>query len=408
MTQGTQTFLFADLESSTRLWEEYPQAMPRAIERHDEILRAAVEGARGRVVKTTGDGLMAAFNSAGDAVSAALVAQRGLLGESWPGTAPLRARIGLHSGEAHGRDGDYFGPPVYRAARIMAAGHGGQVLLSELTAELARAGGLPSGADLLDLGEHRLKDLLEPERIFQLAHPQLPSELPPLASLGRRPHNLPVQYSELIGRGDELVGLREQLDSAGVRLLTLTGPGGIGKTRLALAAAAEQMDRFRDGVVFIDLSGTREREQALAAMVRAAGVVGQADVPPLELLRRELSSRQQLLLLDNFEQVMAAADVVAELLRHCPGLKILVTSREALRVRGERLFPVSPLGLPAQDGGTPSAAAIGGHEAVRLFVERAQAARPDFALMTRTPRLCSRSVSASTDCRSPSSWPQPG
>jgi predicted ATPase/class 3 adenylate cyclase len=377
---GTLTFLFADLESSTRLWEQFPDAMKAAMERHDAILRASVEDARGSVIKTTGDGLMAGFPSACDAVLAALTAQQGLAAEQWAETGPLRARIGLHSGEAQAREGDYFGPPVYRAARIMSAAHGGQVLLSGLTATLAREGGLPAGATLRDLGEHRLKDLLQPEHILQLAHPDLPAEFPPLTTLARHPHNLPIQASELIGREDEQRAIRDHIESGTVRLLTLTGPGGIGKTRLALQAAADQVDRFADGVFFIDLSGARDTETALAAIVRTVGLKAAGDARLEDVLKEQLRGQRLLLVLDNFEQVMAAADAVADLLQHCAGLKVLVTSREALRVRGEQLFPVAPLALPEPAAGRLSAASVVGYEAVRLFVDRAQAARPDFAL----------------------------
>ncbi len=376
---ATLTFLFADLESSTRLWEQFPDAMKAAMERHDAILRGAVEGANGHVVKTTGDGLMAVFSSACDAVEAALEVQRGLLGEPWAETGPLRARIGLHSGEAQARGGDYFGPPVNRAARIMSAAHAGQVLLSGATAALAREGGLPAGAGLRDVGEHRLKDLLQPEHIFQLEHPDLPRGFGPLTTLGRRPNNLPVQASELVGREEELRQIRERLESPAVRLLTLTGPGGIGKTRLALQAAADQLDRFADGVFFVDLSAARDTEAALAEIVRTVGLAASAGTPLEDVLRQQLRDRELLLVLDNFEQVISAADEIADLINHAPRLKLLVTSREALRVRSEQLLPVAPLALPAA-GGRTSAEEVGAYEAVRLFVERARAARPDFAL----------------------------
>jgi class 3 adenylate cyclase len=239
------TFVFADLESSTRLWERYPEAMEGAMERHDAILQAAVEHAGGRVLKITGDGLMAVFSSPSDGTAACLEAQRSLGDEQWRETGPLRVRMGIHVGEAQRRAGDFFGPAVNRAARIMAAAHGGQVLLSEPAAELAEER-LPAEAGLRDLGEHRLKDLSRPERLFQLVHPALARDFPPLATLSQRPNNLPTQTSEFLGREAQLATLRDLLDAEGVRLLTLTGPGGIGKTRLALQAAADQIDRFED------------------------------------------------------------------------------------------------------------------------------------------------------------------
>jgi len=371
------TFVFADLESSTRLWERFPDAMKGAIERHDEILRGAVNGAGGRVVKITGDGLMAVFSSAWDAVAASLKAQSALQAEAWGETGPLRVRMGIHVGEAQQRAGDFYGLPVNRTARIMAAAHGGQVLLSANAARLAQSR-LPAKAALRDLGEHRLKDLAEPEHIFQLTHPALRSDLPPLATLSERPNNLATQTSEFLGREIQLSAIRDLLDADGVRLLTLTGPGGIGKTRLALQAAANQIDRFEHGVYFVDLSSVRDRDAVFQAVLRAVAVSATTDEPPLQVLKHELRARQLLLLLDNFEQVVEAADGVAELLRHCPELKALVTSREALRVRGEHLLTVPPLALPA--AGERASDLLAGYEAVRLFAERAREAQPRFAL----------------------------
>jgi predicted ATPase/class 3 adenylate cyclase len=373
------TFVFTDLESSTRLWERAPDAMKVAMERHDSILRGAVEDADGRVVKITGDGLMAVFSSAPDGVKACLEAQQALQAEAWGETGPLRVRMGLHVGEAQPRAGDFYGPPVNRAARIMAAAHGGQVLLSALAAELAEER-LPAGAGLRDLGDHRLKDLFQPEHIFQLVHPRLPSEFPPLATLSDRPNNLPTQTSEFLGREAQLSVIRDLLDTAGVRLLTLTGPGGIGKTRLALQAAADQVDRFEDGVYFVDLSGVRDPDAAFEAIIRALGLTASSGERPLEVLNQQLPSRHMLLLLDNFEQVMDAADGVAELLQHCADLKVLVTSREALRVRGEHLLAVPPLSLPDSPAAQTSADVVAASEAVRLFIERAREAQPSFAL----------------------------
>jgi predicted ATPase/class 3 adenylate cyclase len=375
----TLTFLFTDLESSTRLWEQFPDAMKAAVERHDAILREAVDRAQGRVVKVTGDGLMAVFSSASDGVRACLEGQRSLQAEAWGETGPLRVRMGLHAGEAQARAGDFYGPPVNRAARIMAAAHGGQVLLSALAAELAQEQ-LPRQAGLRDLGDHRLKDLFQPERIFQLVHPGLPSDFAPLATLSQRPNNLPTQTSEFLGREVQLGAIRDLLDTAGVRLLTLTGPGGIGKTRLALQAAADQIDRFADGVYFVDLSPVREPEAAFEAVVRATGLTGRGGERPLEVLERELRTRHVLLVLDNFEQVMDAADGVAELLQQCSELTVLVTSREALRVRGEHLLGVAPLSLPDRSATRTPADVLAESEAVRLFVERARAAQPTFAL----------------------------
>ncbi|HET7519421.1 MAG TPA: adenylate/guanylate cyclase domain-containing protein [Actinomycetes bacterium] len=376
---GTHTFLFTDLEGSTRLWERFPQAMKRALERHDSILLTAVTAAGGQVVKTTGDGLMAVFGSAADAVRACLAAQRGLVEESWRETGALRVRMGLHSGEAQLRGDDYFGPAVIRSARIMAVGHGGQVLLSAASAALV-ADQLPDGAALLELGAHRLKDLGRPEQLFQLVHPAIPHDFPPLATPDRRPNNLPTQASTFIGRDTELREIRARIERESVRLLTLTGPGGTGKTRLALRVAADEIDRFDHGVFFIDLSPMRDTQAVLASMARTIGLTETGDQSLQAELERQLHHQRVLLILDNFEQVMAAAPTAAELLSGCPRLKLLVTSREALHVRGEHLYAVPPLSLPVAGRERFAAADLAGYEAVQLFVERAQAVRPDFRL----------------------------
>jgi predicted ATPase/class 3 adenylate cyclase len=376
---GTLTFLFTDLEGSARLWERFPQPMKRALERHDSILLTAVTAAGGQVVKMTGDGLMAVFGSAAEAVRACLAAQRGLVEEPWPETGVLRVRMGLHSGEAQRRGDDYFGPAVIRSARIMAVGHGGQVLLSGASAALV-ADQLPDGAALVDLGAHRLKDLGRPEELFQLVHPALPQDFPALAAPDRRPNNLPTQTSTFIGREIELREIRARIERESVRLLTLTGPGGTGKTRLALRVAADEIDRFDHGVFFIDLSAIRDTQAVLASIARTVGLTETADRSLLAELKRQLHHQRILLVLDNFEQVMEAASTAVELLSGCPRLKLLVTSREALHVRGEQLYAVPPLSLPQAAGERPNAADLAGYEAVQLFVERAQAVKPDFRL----------------------------
>ena len=380
-TDGSQliTFVFADLESSTRLWETVPDAMAAALERHDVILNGAVKSSNGRVLKGTGDGIMAVFSSAPHAVKACLEAQQRLQDEPWRETGPLRTRMGIHTGEPQARGGDYFGPPVNRAARIMAAAHGGQVLLSTVAAGLARDR-LPDDASLRDLGEQRLKDLLQSERIFQLVHPRVQVEFPPLRSLDRRPNNLPIQLSEFLGRDAELNEIHRLLADPGLRLLTLAGPGGIGKTRLALQAAADLIDRFDGGLYFVDLSPVRQAEAAFDSIVRAVGLTGAGQGQPLDVLREALATREVLLLLDNFEQVMDAADGVADLLHVCSKLKVLVTSREALRLRGERLFQVPSLSLPPEGSPPQRAESVAGYEAVRLFLQRAREVHPDFAL----------------------------
>jgi predicted ATPase/class 3 adenylate cyclase len=373
------TFLFTDVEGSTRLWEQHPQLMRSALARHEVILRSAIGESHGEVVKATGDGMMAVFGAPIDAVTAGVAAQQALIAEPWPETCEIRVRMGIHTGDAEARGGDYFGPAVNRTARIMSAGHGSQILLSDSTAAIVD-GRLPDGARLRDLGEHRLKDLGRPARLFQLGQPGLPAEFPALSTLDNRPNNLPTETSAFVGRDAELEALRERLDDINVRLLTLTGPGGTGKTRLAIRAAADQVDRFTDGVYFVDLITATDSEAVLGLMATAVGVADAAEQSPLDALRRRLRGQQVLLVLDNFEQVTVAAPTLVALLAECPGLKILVTSRQALRVRGENVVSVPPLSLPGARAGALSADQVSQFEAIQLFVERARGVRSDFRL----------------------------
>ena len=374
-----RTFLFTDVEGSTRLWEQYPAAMRAALERHDRILRDAIGGSEGEVVKSTGDGMMAVFDAPGAAVDATITAQQALFAEPWPDMCAIRVRMGVHSGAAEARGGDFFGPAINRTARIMAAGHGGQVLVSGAIADVVRDR-LPAGATLRDLGEHRLKDLGRAEHLYQLTHPALPDEFPPLATLDVRPNNLPTQTSAFVGRDGELQAIRQRLDDASSRLITLTGPGGTGKTRLALRAAADQIDRFTDGVFFVDLVPATDADSVIALIAAAIGLGDTSNRSPIEELRRRLRAQETLLVLDNFEQVMVAAPVLVDLLEDSPGLKVLVTSREALRVRGEQVVPVPPLSLPDATRGASKAVELSQFEAIQLFVERARSVRGDFAL----------------------------
>jgi class 3 adenylate cyclase len=250
---GTVTFLFTDIEGSTRMWEGHPQAMQGALARHDEILRRLIQDRGGYVFKTVGDAFCCAFSTAPDALETALAVQRALSGEEWEATGPLRVRMALHTGAAEERDGDYFGLPVNRVARLLSAAHGGQVLLSLPTQELVRDQ-LPAGASLEDLGGRHLKDLFRPERVFQLRAPALPSEFPPLKTLESLPNNLTAQPTPLVGREREVSEIAERVKSKEVRLLTLTGPGGMGKTRLALQAGADLLEEFFDGVFFVALA----------------------------------------------------------------------------------------------------------------------------------------------------------
>ncbi len=378
LPSGTVTFLFTDVEGSTRLWQEHPAAMGAAIARHDALLHTVVEAQGGYVFKTMGDAVCAAFASAGAAAGAAVAAQRALAGESWGETGPLRVRMALHCGEVEVRGGDYFGPPLNRVARLLAAGHGGQILLSQSTHGLVR-GALPKGVFPWDLGEHRLRDLLEPERVYQLIVPDLESDFPPLRTLDARPNNLPLQPTPLVGREREVAATVAALRRPEVRLLTLTGPGGMGKTRLALQAAAELSEDFADGVFFVALANVTDAKLVPAAVAEVLGVREEGTRPVQERLVDELASKHVLLLLDNFEQLATAAAVVTTWLAAAPRLKLLVTSRVALRLRAEHEQRVPPLGLPVR-GAATAPDQLNQYEAVRLFIARAQAVRADFAV----------------------------
>ncbi len=377
----TLTFLFTDIEGSTGLWEQFPDAMPASLAQHDRILRNAVEHAGGRVIKTTGDGIMAVFGGAGDGLVASLHAQLGLQRESWSVTGPLRVRMGLHVGEAEveGDGEDYHGPAVNRAARIMASGHGGQALLSAATAALV-IDRLPAGASLRDLGEHHLKDLSRPERVYELCHPDLSVVSRPLRTEDRPARALPADPSAFVGRQSEREQLAALLIDPDVRLLTLVGPGGIGKTRLALRVARDVERSFEAGAVFVDLSAARDVSDVLIAIGRAVDQTDASAVSQVDELAAAIGAQRFLLILDNLEQVTSAASTLAGLLAACAGLHLLVTSREALRVRGERRFAVGPLGLPDLSRGGSSIADVMASEAVQLFVERARAIRPDFVI----------------------------
>lgn len=375
---GTVTFLFTDIEGSTRLWEEDPDAMRRALIRHDALAEQYVESYGGSVVRPRGEGdsRFAVFSRATDAVGAACSLQQALFAESWPTPAPLRVRIALHVGEAEVREGDYYGSAVNRCARLRAAAHGGQTLLSLATAELVRDA-LPAGAEMRDLGEHRLKDLARPERIFQLVIPNVPAEFPPLKTLESHPHNLPIQRTPLVGREREVATVRDLLRDPAVRLVTLTGPGGTGKTRLALQVAAEILDEFVSGVYFVALAEMSDFGLVAPTIAQTLGVQETGNQRLVDSLKDYLRDKQMLLVLDNFEQVVSAAPLVTELLAAAPQLKVLVTSREVLHVYGEHEFPVPPLALPDLKH-LPPVEVLSHYAAVELFIQRALAVKPDF------------------------------
>jgi predicted ATPase/class 3 adenylate cyclase len=375
---GTVTFLFTDIEGSTKMWERSPEAMQVALARHDEILREAIEAHGGYVFKTVGDAFCAAFSTAPDALEAALSAQKALLGEAWEETGPLRVRMALHTGAAELRGDDYFGVPLNRVARLLSAGHGSQVLLSVATQQLVRDQ-LPAGTQLRDLGERRLKDLFRPEHIFQLMASDLPAEFPPLRTLDTRLNNLPAQPTPLIGREREVADVCERVRSSEVRLLTLTGSGGAGKTRVGLQAAAELLEEYEDGVLFVSLAAITDPTLVAATVAGTLGVKEADGEPLLEILKDYLREKKLLLILDNFEQVLEGAQLVGLLLAACPALKVLATSRIPLGLYGEKEYLVPPLSLPDPER-LPSLECLTRYGAVRLFVERAQAAKADFTL----------------------------
>ncbi len=374
------TFLFTDIERSSQLWEMHPQTMGRALAQHDALMRLAVESAGGQVFKTMGDAFCVAFDRPIDAVAAAVAAQRQLASAAWEETGPLRVRMAVHGGDVERRDGDYFGPTLNRVARVLSAGHGGQVLLSGVVAESVR-GLLPEGVSLRDLGERRLKDLSRPEHIFQCVASGLNSEFPPLRSLEVMPNNLPAQVTRFIGRARELADLKRLLGQG--LLLTLTGPGGSGKTRLSLQAAAEVLDAFPHGVWLVELATILSPEGVPEAILGALEVREVAARSPMDTVLDVLKPRKLLLILDNCEHLVSAcARVAAQILQKCPQVHILATSREPLNIAGETLWPVPPLAQPEPDesGEEPEFEVLEGLESVQLFADRAAAVRPDFVL----------------------------
>ncbi len=375
---GVVTFLFTDIEGSTRLLEQHPEEYPAALARHHALLRDAIRAQQGFIFESVGDAIYAAFARPTDAVCAARAAQLGFQAEPWPRGLTIRVRMGIHTGEAQVKDGHYFGAALYRCARLAATAHGGQVVLSSATAELL-AGSLTGGVSLRDLGQHRLKDLQRSERVFQLLHPELPSAFPHLRVLSGHPNNLLFQTTRFVGREQEIKTVISWLHTGGARLVTLTGPGGTGKTRLALQIAANLLEDFPDGAFFVALAAIRDPALVVPSLAQVLGLGEAADRPLIEILKDFLCDKHMLLVLDNFEQVAAAAPAVSELLSTCGTLRFLVTSRQRLHVYGERVFPVPPLQLPEIEH-LASPPLLIQNEAVRLFVERAAAIDPRFFL----------------------------
>ena len=377
---GTVTFLFTDIESSTKLVQRLGDGYSDVLDAHCRIVRDAITSAGGTELGTGGDSFFAVFPTASAAVSATANAQAALARYAWPRGAEVRVRMGLHTGEGARGGDNYIGLDVHRAARIAAAGHGGQVLLSDATRSLVEHD-LPGGVALRDLGAHRLKDLARPEHLYQLALPDLPAEFPELRSLDARPNNLPLQLTSFVGREPEIAAVGELLDQ--LRLVTLTGPGGTGKTRLALQVAAERLGRHGDGAFVVELAPISDPGLVASAIAAVLAIREAPDQALAQTLSESLRHKDLLLVLDNFEQILDAAPLVTQLLATAPKLRIIVTSRAVLHVHGEREFAVPPLRVP-DPAHLPSAEALSQYEGVALFLERAMSVRPGFAVDAAT------------------------
>jgi predicted ATPase/class 3 adenylate cyclase len=395
LPSGVVTFLMTDIEGSTRLWAEAPDAMRAALARHDAITTFAVAEQGGFLLKPRGEGdsTFSVFGRPTDAVNAACALQTALTAESWPEGAALAVRIAVHTGEADLGVDDYYGMTVNRCARLRSIAHGGQVLVSEATAGLVREL-LSEGIALRDLGFQRLRDLAEPERVSQLLHASLPSDFPALRTIDLVPNNLPYQVSTFVGREAEMTKIRELL--RGTRLLTLTGAGGVGKTRLALQAAAEMLYEYPDGVWLVDFAALSDGGLVWQVLATALSVREEPGQALAETVLAHLSKRNALLLLDNCEHLVEACARLAEdLTKQCPATRILATSREALRAEGETVWRVPSLSVPHPEPGIrPQPEQLTQYEAVRLFVDRATKAKPGFAVTSENApavaEICSR------------------
>ena len=374
---GTVTLLFTDIEGSTQQWEQHRATMPEALRRHDELLRAAIEAHEGYVFKTVGDAFCAAFSRAPNAVAAAADVQRGIASADWGAVGGLAVRIALHSGSTDERDGDYFGPAVNRVARLMAIGHGGQILLSAATRALTH-GDLPAGTTLVDLGEQRLHDLTDAEHVWQMDVAGLPSQFPALRSLDALPNNLPISRTTFVGRERDVAEVKDLLQHH--RLLTLVGSGGVGKTRLAIQAGAELLDRYTDGAWFVDFAPINDPELVASVVAQALGMSQQEGQRTEEAIPQWLRRKTLLVIFDNCEHVLEPTAALADaILATAPDVRILSTSRERLDVVGEAVHRLPSLAVP------PETAVLTADEALRygavsLFVDRAKAADTRFTL----------------------------
>ena len=391
---GMVAFLFTDIEGSTRLWESYTEAMPAALARHDAILRGAIENQNGYVFKTVGDSFYAVFHTMTDALNAALEAQLSLARENWEQIGAMRVRMGLHGGVCEERDGDYFGPPLNRVARLMSIAHGGQVVLSEVAQELTAAN-LPQKASLREMGSHFLKDLAQPELVWQLVYPDLPDSFPKLRSLpnAAKNHNLAVEVTSFVGREAEVGAIRRHLRNA--RVVTVTGAGGSGKSRIAQKVAAELLTEYDDGIWLVELAQLTEANQVTQSFASILGVREETGRPVLDTLIEHLKDKTVLFLLDNCEHLLSeAARVTDAIIRACSGVTFLSSSREPLGIGGEIIYQLPSLSLPESDAPLVSPQRLMQYEGIRLFVERASLLSPSF-LMTEANapaivQICSR------------------
>ncbi len=381
LPDGTVTFLMTDVENSTETWERVREGMRLAILKHDQLAEDIIRLNAGILLKHRGEGdsLFAVFSKAEDALAAAVAMQIAFHGETWPEGIQIRVRMALHTGVADLRDGDYYGPAVNRCARLRGFAHGGQTVLSGTAARLVREE-LPSGVTLLDLGEHKLKNLQHPEHVFQVGHPDLPDDFPPVRSANRPSSNLPIQLTHFVGRTQEQADVRRLLLSS--RLLTLVGVGGIGKTRLAVEVSSNTLEEFADGAWFVDLSRITEPALVPFAIADALNLKESAQAAVEETLVSSLREKSVLLVLDNCEHLIAACGfIVDRLLKACPGLRVLATSRVALEIAGETVWSMSPLSYPdASQVAGSDLVEIAQNEAVRLFIDRARNISPKFAL----------------------------
>jgi predicted ATPase/class 3 adenylate cyclase len=379
---GTVTFMFTDIQGSTRLLQSLGDRYPGLLAKHHALIRQALEANDGIEANTEGDAFFAVFTSPKSAVAAAVQAQRSLAAEQWPDGVEVRVRMGLHTGQGIVDGGTYVGLDVHRAARISSAGHGGQVVLSDQSRVLVE-GDLPAGIGLKDLGPHHLKDLDRPEHLYQLQIEGLAADFPPLRSVDLRPKSLPRPLTSLIGRERDIKAVRALLGDH--RLVTILGPGGTGKTRLAIAVVEDGFAELSDGATFVELDAVKESALVASAIAHAAGVQETSKLSSLEVLSAHLAEQRLLLVLDNFEQVLDAASTVQTLLEAAPEIRVLVTSRAPLRLYGEQQYRLSPLDLPDLEN-MPPLEELGGYPAIGLFVDRASMASPTFSLTAANAR----------------------